>query len=396
MYRHNNHRPFNRHGSSFGNNRNGHFGRGRRNTPVYDPALFIKKSSEETLEEYTSTCSFSDFQIHPILKQNIISKGYKNPTPIQDSAIPPLLEGKNVVGIAATGTGKTAAFLIPLINKVLVNKHEKVLIVTPTRELAVQVEAELREFARGTNIQSVICIGGLGIGSQINRLRRNPNFVVGTPGRLKDLENRRQLDFGSFRSIVLDEVDRMLDMGFIVDITYIVSKLSPSRQSLFFSATLPEKVQKIMRQFVHDPVTISVKTQATPENVSQDIVKLNGRDKIDVLDELLTNREFEKVLVFGRTKRGIDRVSRELNKRSVTVATIHGNKSQGQRQKALELFKNNKVQVLLATDLASRGLDIKDVTHVINFDLPETYEDYIHRIGRTGRVNKKGNALTFI
>ncbi|MFH1706102.1 MAG: DEAD/DEAH box helicase [Patescibacteria group bacterium] len=390
MYRHNNHNQYNRY------KRGGNFNRGGRKTPVYDPALFIQKATEYIAEEYTPVHSFSDFQIHQILKQNIVSKGYKDPTPIQDSAIPPLLEGKNVVGVATTGTGKTAAFLIPLINKVLNDNHERVLIITPTRELAIQIEQEFRDFARGTQIQSVICIGGVGIGGQIQSLRRNPNFVVGTPGRLKDLERQRILNFGLFKSIVLDEVDRMLDMGFIVDITYIVSRLAHLRHSLFFSATLPEKVQRVMKQFVREPVIISVKSQPTPANVNQDIVKLNGREKIDVLGELLANRDFEKVLVFGRTKRGIDKVACALNKRRVTVATIHGNKSQGQRQRALESFKNNKVQVLLATDIASRGLDIKDVTHVINYDLPGTYEDYIHRIGRTGRINKRGNALTFV
>ncbi|MBU2591833.1 DEAD/DEAH box helicase [Patescibacteria group bacterium] len=390
MYRHNNHNQYNRY------KRGGNFNRGGRKTPVYDPALFIQKATEYIAEEYTPVHSFSDFQIHQILKQNIVSKGYKDPTPIQDSAIPPLLEGKNVVGVATTGTGKTAAFLIPLINKVLNDNHERVLIITPTRELAIQIEQEFRDFARGTQIQSVICIGGVGIGGQIQSLRRNPNFVVGTPGRLKDLERQRILNFGLFKSIVLDEVDRMLDMGFIVDITYIVSRLAHLRHSLFFSATLPEKVQRVMKQFVREPIIISVKSQATPANVNQDIVRLNGREKIDVLGELLANRDFEKVLVFGRTKRGIDKVACALNKRRVTVATIHGNKSQGQRQRALESFKNNKVQVLLATDIASRGLDIKDVTHVINYDLPGTYEDYIHRIGRTGRINKRGNALTFV
>ena len=368
----------------------------RRKLPVYDPNLFIKRSAENISEDYTPTHSFLDFQIHSVLKQNISSKGYKDPTPIQDRVIPILLEGKNVVGIATTGTGKTAAFLIPLINKVLGNNLEKALIITPTRELAVQINEELIELARGTHILSAICIGGVGLGGQIHSLRRNPNFVVGTPGRLRDLDNQRILNFGSFKTIVLDEVDRMLDMGFIVDVSYIVSKLAPLRHSLFFSATLPDRAQKIMKQFVDNPVIISVKTQPTPENVNQDIIKLNGRDKIDVLDELLTGRGFEKVLVFGRTKRGIDRIASALIKRRVAVATIHGNKTQGQRQKALELFKTNKVQVLLATDIASRGLDIKDVTHVINYDLPETYEDYIHRIGRTGRANKKGNALTFV
>ncbi|MFH1561539.1 MAG: DEAD/DEAH box helicase [Patescibacteria group bacterium] len=377
-------------------NRNQSFNRGGRKPPVYDLSLFIQKSTEQVIEEYSPVHSFADFQVHSVLKRNIIAKGYKDPTPIQDSVILPLLEGKDVVGIATTGTGKTAAFLIPLINKVLNNNRERVLIITPTRELAVQIEQELRELARGTQIQSVVCIGGVGIGGQIRILRRNPSFVVGTPGRLKDLEGQRVLNFGWFKTIVLDEVDRMLDMGFVADVGHIVSRLSSSRHSLFFSATLPEKVKKVMREFSRDPIVISVKSQATPINVDQDIVRLNGRVKIDVLGELLAKSEFEKVLVFGRTKRGMDKVAMALVQRRVTVATIHGNKSQGQRQKALELFKSNRVQVLLATDIASRGLDIKDVTHVINYDLPETYEDYIHRIGRTGRANKKGNALTFV
>src|SRR3972149_10156997 len=264
MFRRNNHRLFNRRGDSFGNNRNGHFGRGRRKTSFYKPTMFINNSSGETPEEFTPTHSFSDFQIHSILKQNIASKEYKVLTPIQDAAILPILEGRDVVGIANTGTGKTAAFLIPLIDKVLKNDREKVLVITPTRELAIQVEQELRELARGTRIQSVICIGGVGIGSQIHRLRGNSHFVMGTPGRLKDLESRRQLNFNSFRSIVLDEVDRMLDMGFIVDVSYIVSKLSRERHSLFFSATLPEKVQKIMRDFARDPQVFSLKSQPTP------------------------------------------------------------------------------------------------------------------------------------
>ena len=376
--------------------RNRRFNGQGRKLPVYDPNLFIKKAAELSMEEkFTSIHKFSDFAISPVLKQSIMNKGYIDPTPIQDAVIPLLLQGKDVVGIAATGTGKTAAFLIPLINKVLDNTNEKVLIVAPTRELAVQISEELRDFTKGTRIESVIAIGGVGIGGQMQRLRRNPNFIIGTPGRLKDLEKRRAINFGVFKSIVLDEVDRMLDMGFIKDITYIVSKLSPTRHSLFFSATLPDKVRSIMRQFSNNPAIISVKKEATSINVNQDIIRLNGRDKIEVLDELLSDRTFEKVLVFGRTKRGIDRIQRALTIRQITVASIHGNKTQGQRQKALEMFKASRVQVLLATDIASRGLDIKDVTHVINFDLPETYEDYIHRIGRTGRADKKGTALTF-
>jgi superfamily II DNA/RNA helicase len=358
--------------------------------------MFVNKASEEVVEAYVPQHSFEDFNMAPQVYKNVISKGYVSPTPIQDQVIPVIQEGKDVVGIANTGTGKTAAFLIPLIGKLLRSHGEKALIITPTRELAVQVEQEFRELARGTSLHSVICIGGVGLGGQIQRLSRRPQVVVGTPGRLKDLEQQRKIHFDSFQNIVLDEVDRMLDMGFINDVSYIVNQLPADRLSLFFSATLPDSVQRVMKDFTQNPVVISVKTRPTSANVDQDIIRLNGRDKMDVLDELLDDREFEKVLVFGRTKHGIDKIQRSLEQRRVSVAVIHGNKSQGQRQKALEMFKGSRVQVLLATDIASRGLDISNVTHVINYDLPETYEDYIHRIGRTGRANKKGKALTFV
>lgn len=369
----------------------------RNNTPSYNPMMFVRKAvPEEYKDEYEAKHKFSDFDISPKLKQNISQKGYETPTPIQDQAIPALLEGKDVVGVAATGTGKTAAFLIPLIDKILKNRGEKVLIVAPTRELAMQVEKEIKEFTRGTNINSVFCIGGVGINRQIQDLRKNPNFVVGTPGRLLDLEKRRKIRFDSFGNIVLDEVDRMLDMGFIKDISFIVSKLRNQRQSLFFSATLPPKAKEIMKRFSKDPTIVTVKTQQPSENVDQDIIKINGRGKQDVLLDLLRKEEFEKVLVFGRTKRGIEKLGRLLNSRGVDVETIHGNKSQGQRKRALNQFRNDNVQVLLATDVASRGLDIDDITHVINYDLPQSYDDYIHRIGRTGRANKTGVALTFV
>lgn len=204
------------------------------------------------------------------------------------------------------------------------------------------------------------------------------------------------LNFANFNNIVLDEVDRMLDMGFVHDVKYIVSRLGGARHSLFFSATVPAEVQGIMRSFAKDPVTISVKSQETAQNVNQEVIKVNGKNKIDMLHELLQKEGFDKVLVFGRTKRGIEKLSNELKSRRLKVASIHGNKSQGQRQRALDEFKENRVQVLLATNLASRGIDVNDITHVINFDLPESYEDYIHRIGRTGRANKTGVALTFV
>ena len=301
-----------------------------------------------------------------------------------------------MVGVANTGTGKTAAFLIPLINKAFLDRSQKVLIVTPTRELAVQIRDELVGFSQGLNIDSVLCIGGVGIFPQAEKLRRNPQFVIGTPGRLRDLERTRKLNFGSFNNIVLDEVDRMLDIGFVREIRYIVSMLGRIRQSLFFSATLPPAVSDIMRNFSSNPITVSVKSNDTIAGIDQDIIKTNGEPKIEVLHDLLVKEGFTKVLVFGRTKYGMEKLARDLDQRGFKVAAIHGNKNQSQRQRALTQFKNNQVQVLLATDIASRGLDINDVTHVINYDLPQSYEDYIHRIGRTGRAQKQGKALTFV
>lgn len=380
------------------NNQNNRQSRNQSATPSYNPMMFVRKIpvQEIQLNTYEPKNNFSDFNINSLLKENISKKGYLKPTEIQDQAIQPLLEGRDVVGIASTGTGKTAAFLIPLINKILSDRSQRALIITPTRELAMQVEQEARMLARGTSIQSVICIGGESIGKQIRGLNNNPNFIVGTPGRLLDLGMRNKINFSSFGNIVLDEVDRMFDMGFVKDISFIISKLSDNRQSLFFSATLPKKAEDIARRFLKNPVVITLKTQTASENIDQDIVKIKGRSKPEVLLELLSQQELKKVLVFGRTKRGIEKLGKELNSRGVKAIVIHGNKSQGQRKRALEEFRNNKVNILLATDLASRGLDIDNITHVINYDLPQSYDDYIHRIGRTGRANRTGFALTFV
>lgn len=368
-----------------------------RTVRTINPSLLVKKAGPIAQQEaYKPFHSFEDFAITAELKQNIKAHGYVQPTPIQDSAIPHLLGGRDVVGIANTGTGKTAAFIIPILNKIHADRSQKALIIAPTRELAVQIQQECTAFVRGLNIYSLICIGGVGIGRQIQGLRRNPHIVIGTPGRLKDLKNNRHLNFGAYQTIVLDEVDRMLDMGFIHDIKFIISNLPVVRQSLFFSATLSGSVRDVMHTFLKNPVTVSVKTQETPQNVDQDIIKTNGKMKLDVLHELLLQEDFRKVLVFGRTKWGVEKLARALGEKGHKVASIHGNKNQMQRQRALEYFKENRVTVLLATDVASRGLDIADITHVINYDLPETYEDYVHRIGRTGRANKKGIALSFV
>ena len=383
--------------SSF--NRNGYHSRGnnRRSAKKLDANLFIKKASNINEEKYISLKTFSDFALTDKLKRNIIEHGYTNPTQIQEQTIPHLINGRDVIGLANTGTGKTAAFLIPLVNKAFSDRNERVLVVTPTRELAMQIADELRAFVKGMDLDIVLCIGGSNIDRQEKKLWHNPHFVIGTPGRLKDLIGRRKLNLDLFRNIVLDEVDRMVDIGFIKDVKYFISLLPKNRQSLFFSATISEKVKEILSSFVTDPVTISVKQQDTSENVDQDIVRVNENDnKIDTLHDLLTNDGFDKVLIFGRTKWGIEKLTRELITRGFRAAAIHGNKTQGQRQRALEQFKQNDVRILLATDVASRGLDIENVTHVINYDAPESYDDYIHRIGRTGRAGKKGIALTFV
>lgn len=395
MYRKfNNRYSGNRNFSRFGG---GGFG-GRKTIRSFNPSNLINTPQvKPAVEEHVASHSFADFRIFDQLKRNISEKGYKTPTPIQDRAIPPILEGRDLIGIANTGTGKTAAFLIPLIDKVLKDRRQKVLIVTPTRELAAQIRDEFSAFSRGLSLYSALCIGGTNIKRQKNDLTRNPNFVIGTPGRIQDLLRCRSLNLFNFDSVVLDEADRMVDIGFINDINYIISFLPKTRQSLFFSATIDGKVREILGSFVQNPVTVSVKTGETTENIEQNTIKIIDRGrKIDQLHNLLIRKEFEKVLVFGRTKHGVQRLSDELVKRGFKADAIHGNKKQNQRIRTLEKFKRSEIQILLATDVASRGLDIPNVSHVINYDLPESYEAYIHRIGRTGRVDKKGIALTFV
>lgn len=384
---------------SFGGSYRGNFSRRRKpQGDKIDVSRFICKVKEVTKEtEYTPQNKFSDFKVNSCLKNNIAQRGYIDPMPIQDQAIPYILEGKDLVGIANTGMGKTAAMLIPLIDKVFNNRMERVIIITPTRELAFQIEDEFRQFARSMGLWSVVCIGGVNIGRQIMNLRRNPHFVIGTPGRLKDLIERRILDLSRFRNVVLDEVDRMFDMGFYQEIKRLLDQLPKERQSLFFSATVPDAIKNLINDFLRNPVTVSVKFRETAANVEQDIVRVNGyAKKIEVLHELLIKKEFSKVLIFGKTKIGVEKLSRALYERGFKAESIHGDKNQHKRQKALNSFKLNFVDILVATDVAARGLDIPNVSHVINFDLPNTYDDYVHRIGRTGRANQKGQALTFV
>lgn len=393
----NNRRPARHGGSPACAGRPAYAGRfGGRNQRI-DISKFINKAViTETAEYFIPEHKFSEFEIDSRLKTNILSKGYDLPTPIQDKTIPHILRGSDIVGIANTGTGKTGAFLIPLIQKVLINKKEKILIIVPTRELAMQIDQEFRSFSRNLKIFSVCCVGGAPIGRQISELRYYNNFIIGTPGRLKDLIERKKINFLEFNTVVLDEADRMLDMGFINDIKFIMSRMPKKRHTLFFSATISREIEGLIKDFLHEPISISVKTGDTAKNVDQDIVRISNGSKIETLHNLLKGVEFSKVLIFGRTKFGVEKLSKILIERGFKAESIHGNKNLNRRKKALDLFKNSRVQILVATDVAARGLDIPDVSHVINYDLPAVYDDYIHRIGRTGRGNKKGKALTFI
>jgi len=380
--------------SSFKRRRGGAF-RGKK----IDPARFINKAVMGAgIDVVEIKHEFENFNLDSRLKKIITSRGYKTPTPIQDQTIPGAIKGIDIVGIANTGTGKTAAFLLPLINKIILNPKEKVLIVTPTRELALQIDEEFKLFTKGMKIFSVYCVGGLSIGKQISNLRRRQyNAIIGTPGRLRDLIGRKAINLSNINNVVLDEADRMLDMGFIRDTRFIMNLIPKERQVLFFSATMSSEVDGLIKEFLRNPIRISVKTRDTARNIEQDIVKIGReKNKLDVLTGLLRKEKFNKVLIFGRTKHGVEKLSRILSRKGFKAESIHGNKSNTQRQKALRLFKENYAKVLVATDVAARGLDINNISHVINYDIPATYTDYVHRIGRTGRGDKKGMALTFI
>lgn len=362
-----------------------------------DISRFVKKAVDRPeVKPVEIENTFSDFGFVPPLLKNLAVKNFTSPTPIQDQAIGQIMDGHDLIGLASTGTGKTGAFLLPMINKAFEDSNQKVLIIAPTRELALQIANEFHSFSFGMRIFSALCVGGMPIYKQITNLRRKPQFVIGTPGRLQDLHKRNLLDYEQFQNIVLDEVDRMLDMGFINEIRDILGQMPKVRQSLFFSATMPPKIKSLTEEFLQYPVTVSINAGETAHNVDQDIVRVSEGDKFAKLQEILVQEGFKKVLIFSETKRDVEKLTNNLIDRGYKVESIHGDKRQGQRQKALNQFKNNEVTILVATDVAARGLDIKDVSHVINYTIPQTYDDYIHRIGRTGRGNSKGKALTFV
>ena len=368
-------------------------------TSSIDPEQLIRRSTTSKVVAHQPKWSYDTLDLHPSLKKNLASKGYIVPTPIQEKCIESAISGRDILGLASTGTGKTAAFLIPMIQQMLMGRQTiQSLIVVPTRELALQVEEEFTMLARGLNFRSISFIGGRSTQNDIKKLDSTYDVIIGTPGRLIDLHNQKALRLENITMFILDEFDRMLDMGFLNDVKKILSKLKSRKQTMFFSATMDTAQQRIIDEILTNPVFVKVEQQITAsERVNQSIIRLsNGESKFEKLLSMIREEAFQKVLVFAETKRTVNQVGKMLAKHGVSSEMIHGNKSQNYRQHALKQFSDGKVQVLVATDVAARGLDVSDVSHVINYQMPRTMDSYIHRVGRTGRAGKSGHAFTFV
>jgi ATP-dependent RNA helicase RhlE len=345
---------------------------------------------------------FSTFGLNQAILRALREEGYDKPTPIQQQAIPPVIGGRDVLGCAQTGTGKTAAFALPILHRLAAGPSPsgarpiRVLVLTPTRELAAQVGDSFRAYGRHLPFRTTVIFGGVGQGPQVADLRRGVDIVVATPGRLLDLRQQGFVRLDHLSTFVLDEADRMLDMGFIHDIRKIVTAIPPKRQTLFFSATMPKEIRALADSLLHDPVEVAVApVSSTVDTVEQRIYLVARNDKQALLQHLLKDSAIAKVLVFTRTKHGADRVAERLHKAGIHAMAIHGNKSQNQRLRAIHDFRSGRCRVLVASDIAARGLDIDEITHVINFELPNEPETYVHRIGRTGRAGNTGIAMSF-
>ncbi|MBH5318205.1 DEAD/DEAH box helicase [Paenibacillus sp. GSMTC-2017] len=342
--------------------------------------------------------TFAEFGLEPKVLQAITELGFEESTPIQDKSIPVALTGRDLIGQAQTGTGKTAAFGIPLINKIPTSEERIVaLIMTPTRELAIQVAEEIGKLTRYKGLRSLPIYGGQEIGRQIRALKKKPQIIIGTPGRLLDHINRKTIRLEDVQTVVLDEADEMLDMGFMEDIQSILKLVPAERQTMLFSATMPTNIQKLAQQFLKDPEHVSViPKQITAPSIEQSYIEVNERQKFEALSRLLDMESPDLAIIFGRTKRRVDELSEGLQKRGYSADGLHGDLSQNQRDSVMRKFRDGSIDVLVATDVAARGLDVSGVTHVINFDLPQDPESYVHRIGRTGRAGKEGTAWSFV
>ena len=346
--------------------------------------------------------TFTSLGLSKALVKAVTEKGYETPSPIQEKAIPVILEGKDVLASAQTGTGKTAGFTLPILQNISEKKNPKyrpikALVLTPTRELAAQVYDNVREYSTHLNIKSTAIFGGVKPSSQIATLKNGIDVLVATPGRLIDLHEQNQLSLKRVDVLVLDEADRMLDMGFLRDIKKIISFLPQKRQNLLFSATFSKEIKKLAEGILHNPVMVEAAPEnTTAEKVNQKLYKVPKSKKTELVGQLISKGNWSQVLIFTRTKHGANRLTEKLIKRGISAAAIHGNKSQGARTKALKGFKDNSIRVLVATDIAARGLDIPLLPHVINFELPNVPEDYVHRIGRTGRAGASGEAISLV
>lgn len=347
--------------------------------------------------------TFDDFDLSPAVRKGVRDAGYTAPTPVQAATLPHALKGVDVVGVAQTGTGKTAAFVLPILDYLVTEPSEgarrpiRALVVTPTRELAIQVRDAVATYGKHTDLRSAAIYGGVGKGKQRAAIKRGLDIVVATPGRLLDFVGEREIDLSSVDILVLDEADRMFDMGFVRDIRKIVAQVPEQRQTMLFSATMPPPIQELSRSILYKPTTIEVGERRDPAaTVAQRAVRIGQADKQALLHHLLDTEPVDKMIVFSRTKYRADRIRKKLGQAGYDAVAIHSNRSQGQRQRALQGFGGGKYQVLVATDIAARGIDIEGVTHVVNFDAPGQPEDYIHRIGRTGRAEATGHAITFV
>jgi len=344
---------------------------------------------------------FEDLNLHPTLLKAVKDQNYVNPTAIQEQAIPLILKDNDVLGTAQTGTGKTAAFALPILHHLINEKSNnnktkiRALVVTPTRELAIQIGENFTDYAKYNNIKNTVIFGGVKQGTQTNALANGVDVLVATPGRLLDLMGQGFISLDDIGYFVLDEADRMLDMGFINDIKKLLEKLPKNRQSLFFSATMPNSILTLSNTILRNPQKIAVhQVSTTAETIQQSIYYTNKSDKKDLLFHILKNKDINQILVFSRTKHGADRIVRNLQKNNIEAAAIHGDKSQNQRQRALQSFKDYKVRVLVATDIAARGIDIDKLSYVLNYDIPNEPETYVHRIGRCGRAGEKGVSIS--
>lgn len=344
---------------------------------------------------------FTDLKlIQPIL-ESLEKEGYKNPTPIQEKSIPVALDGKDLLGTAQTGTGKTAAFAIPILQNLYLKKDKtkgiKALILTPTRELAIQIDESFRAYGENLNLKSLVIFGGVKQGAQEQELKKGVDILVATPGRLLDFISQGVISLKSLEIFVLDEADRMLDMGFVNDVKRVVKLLPEKRQTLFFSATFPKEIQKLADSMLQNPKRVSVTpVSSTAETINQSVYFVEKDNKLDLLTHILKDETLNQVLVFSRTKYGADKIAKKLNKSGIKSDAIHGNKSQNKRQNALNDFKDKNIRVLVATDIAARGIDIDELKYVINFELSDVAETYVHRIGRTGRAGVEGTSISFV